>query len=167
MSGHSTPEGVTPPRDSPGVVVLPPLLFGGALAAGLVLHWLAPLPLSDQSGGMAARVAGVLLVIVATLLGRWGEVTMRRAGTNVRPDRPTLALVTGGPFRYSRNPLYVALTMLYVGVALLFGALWPLVLLVPVLGVLRWGIVAREERYLAAKFGDAYRAYVARVRRWV
>jgi protein-S-isoprenylcysteine O-methyltransferase Ste14 len=87
---------------------------------------------------------------------------MRRAGTNIRPDQPTLALVTDGAFRFSRNPLYLAATGLYVGVALLVDALWPLVLLIPMLAV-----VAREERYLEAKFGDAYRAYKARVRRWL
>jgi protein-S-isoprenylcysteine O-methyltransferase Ste14 len=92
---------------------------------------------------------------------------MRRAGTNIRPDQPTLALVTDGAFRFSRNPLYLAAAGLYVGVALLVHALWPLVLLIPMLAVLQWGVVAREERYLEAKFGDAYRAYKARVRRWL
>ncbi len=92
---------------------------------------------------------------------------MRRAGTNVRPDQPTLALVFDGPFRFTRNPLYLAATGLYLGIALLVDALWPLLLLVPVLAVLRWGVVAREERYLEAKFGEPYRAYKARVRRWL
>jgi protein-S-isoprenylcysteine O-methyltransferase Ste14 len=92
---------------------------------------------------------------------------MRRAGTNVRPDQPTLAVVTDGPFRYSRNPLYLGLTGLYVGVTLLADALWPLVLLGPLLGVVQRGVVRREERYLAAKFGAPYLAYQARVRRWL
>jgi len=92
---------------------------------------------------------------------------MKRAGTNIRPDQPTLAVVSDGPFRFTRNPLYLALTGLYVGITLLADALWPLLLLVPVLVVLQWGVVAREERYLEAKFGEPYRAYKARVRRWV
>ena len=99
-------------------------------------------------------------------LGVWGSATMRRAGTNVRPDRPAIALVTGGPFRFSRNPLYLSLTTLYLGITLYFDALWLLIMLVPVLAFVHWRIVLREERYLEARFGDAYRAYKARVRRW-
>jgi protein-S-isoprenylcysteine O-methyltransferase Ste14 len=81
--------------------------------------------------------------------------------------KPTTALVTEGPFRYSRNPIYVALTLLYVGVALLINALWILLLIVPAVLVLRYGVIAREEAYLARKFGDAYRQYMAQVRRWL
>ena len=150
--------------DSPGVVVFPPLLFGAALALGLVLHsiWPAhPLP------SLHARAAGLALLAASALLARSGEAAMKRAGTSIRPDQPTLALVSDGPFRFTRNPLYVALTGVYVGLALLLNALWPLLLLIPVLGVLRWGVVAREERYLEAKFGEPYRAYKARVRRWI
>jgi protein-S-isoprenylcysteine O-methyltransferase Ste14 len=102
-----------------------------------------------------------------TFLARSAEAAMKRAGTNIRPDQPTLAVVSDGPFRFTRNPLYLALTGLYVGITLLADALWPLLLLVPVLVVLQWGVVAREERYLEAKFGEPYRAYKARVRRWV
>jgi protein-S-isoprenylcysteine O-methyltransferase Ste14 len=81
--------------------------------------------------------------------------------------KPTTALVTEGPFRYSRNPIYVALTLLYVGVALLINALWILLLVVPAVLVLRYGVIAREEAYLTRKFGDAYRQYTTQVRRWL
>jgi protein-S-isoprenylcysteine O-methyltransferase Ste14 len=81
--------------------------------------------------------------------------------------KPTTALVTEGPFRYSRNPIYLALTLLYVGVALLINALWILLLIVPVLLVIRYGVIAREEAYLTRKFGDTYRQYTARVQRWL
>lgn len=92
---------------------------------------------------------------------------MKRAGTDPRPSRPSTAIVTSGPFRFMRNPMYVGTTSLYAGVSLLANAVWPLVLLVPLLLVLRWGVVSREERYLEAKFGDSYRAYRAQVRRWL
>jgi protein-S-isoprenylcysteine O-methyltransferase Ste14 len=92
---------------------------------------------------------------------------LSRAHTPVDPTKPTTALVTEGPFRYSRNPIYVALTLLYVGVALLINALWILLLVVPAGLVLRYGVIAREEAYLTRKFGDAYRHYTAQVRRWL
>jgi protein-S-isoprenylcysteine O-methyltransferase Ste14 len=145
------------------VLVLPPLLFGGALALGLLLHWLLPVhPLPS----LPARLLGIILLVASGLLAYSAERAMKRAGTNIRPDQPTLAIVSDGPFRFTRNPLYVSLTGLYVGIALLVNALWPLLLLLPALVVLQWGVVAREERYLEAKFGETYRAYRSRVRRW-
>ena len=91
---------------------------------------------------------------------------MRRAGTNVRPDKPTTAIVKDGPYRFTRNPIYLANTVLYVGVTLLFNAFWPLLTLVPFFLLLHWGVVRREERYLEARFGETYLDYKSRVRRW-
>jgi protein-S-isoprenylcysteine O-methyltransferase Ste14 len=94
-----------PPSDTPGVAIFPPVLFGGTLALGLILHWIRPVSLLPPT---VARVAGVALLIFSGWLARSAEAAMRRAGTNVRPDQPTLALVTDGPFRRTRNPLYLA-----------------------------------------------------------
>ena len=150
--------------DSPRVVVFPPLLFGSALALGLLLHWIRPV---QPLPALPARLAGVMLLAASGLLARSAEAAMKRAGTNIRPDQPTLAIVSDGPFRFTRNPLYLALTGLYVGITLLVDALWPLLLLIPALAVLQWGVVAREERYWESKFGGPYRVYKSRVRRWV
>ncbi|HXL33286.1 MAG TPA: PEMT/PEM2 methyltransferase family protein [Gemmatimonadales bacterium] len=152
------------PSDSPRVVILPPLLYVAALAAGLLLSWAIPQPI--LSSATRYWIGGVLAGL-GVLLAAWGRSVMERAGTNVNPMLPTTALVTTGPFRRSRNPLYVALTLMYVGLALLTNSLWVLALLVPVLLILHYGVVRREERYLEAKFGDAYRAYRARVRRYL
>jgi protein-S-isoprenylcysteine O-methyltransferase Ste14 len=92
---------------------------------------------------------------------------MARAGTSFRTERPTTAIVTAGPFRYSRNPIYVALTLLYLGIGMVLNALWVLLLIVPVIAVMQRGVIAREERYLERKFGDEYRRYQVRVRRWL
>ena len=154
-----------PPRDAPQVIVFPPLLFAGMLLLGLTLHFLVPLPLALPA--VPARAIGGALLVASAVLARWGERTMRRAGTNVRPDQPTTAVVSDGPFRYSRNPLYLATTGLYAAIALLIPAVWPLLLLVPLLVILQWGIIAREERYLDRKFGAEYGAYRSRVRRWL
>ena len=114
------PPANAPPTDAPGVIVFPPLLFGGTLVLGLLLHLLAPLPLRLPS--LPPRLVGAALVIGSGVLARWAERTMRRAGTTARPDLPTTALVTSGPFRHSRNPLYLASTALCAGVAFLVPA---------------------------------------------
>ncbi|HEY7612201.1 MAG TPA: isoprenylcysteine carboxylmethyltransferase family protein [Gemmatimonadales bacterium] len=152
------------PSDTPQVLVFPPLLFGGTLVLALVLHWLRPQPVLPP---LAARLLGLLILVASGLLARSAETAMKRAGTNIPPNQPTLAIVTDGPFRFTRNPLYLATAGLYVGIALLVNALCPLLLLLPMLVILDWGVVRREERYLEAKFGDSYRDYRARVRRWV
>lgn len=110
---------------------------------------------------------GAPLVAASLLLGLWGARTIRRAGTNIDPRKPATALVVTGPFRYTRNPLYLSLTLLYLGIAALVNALWPLVLLPVVLVVIRRWVIAREELYLKRKFGEAYRKYKATVRHWL
>jgi len=151
-------------NDSPNVVVLPPLLYGIGLAAGFLLQWLAPHAIVSSS---ARYWAGGVMLALGVFLALWGRRVMEQAGTNVNPTQPTTALVVTGPFRFSRNPLYVALTLAYVALALLADALWVLVLLLPVLLVLHYGVIRREERYLEAKFGEAYRQYRSRVRRYL
>ena len=108
-----------------------------------------------------------MMGVFGTTLAFWGTYTFRRAGTHVRPSRPVTALVTGGPFRYSRNPFYLAMTVIYIGITLYVGFLWPLVTLVPALIMVQWRIVRREEQFLESRFGEDYRAYKARVHRWI
>jgi len=131
---------------------------------GLLLHLVSPLHIPPTT---LARGIGVVCVLVSLPLALATLRVLSRARTPVDPMKPTTALVTEGPFRYSRNPIYVALTLLYVGVALLINALWILLLVVPAVLVLRYGVIAREEAYLTRKFGDAYRQYTAQVRRWL
>lgn len=150
--------------DTPGVLLPPLVLFGSALALGFLLHWLRPVSVLQPWAG---RLLGVALFVAGYLLAGAAEKVFRRAGTNIRPDQPSLALLTDGPFRFSRNPLYLATTGMYVGVALFFNALWPLVLLPPMFAVLHFGVIRREESYLEAKFGAAYQDYRQRVRRWL
>jgi len=150
--------------DNPKVLILPPLLYGVALAAGFLLQWLAPRPIISSN---ARYWVGGVLLASGVLLAVWGRRVMEHAGTNVNPTLPTTALVVAGPFRFSRNPLYVALTLVYVGLALLTNALWVLLLIAPVLLVTHYGVVRREELYLEAKFGDSYRGYRSRVRRYL
>ena len=158
------PRSVPPSSDVPNVLVLPPLLYGVALAVGFLLQWIDPRPVFSSNAGY--WVGGVLLAF-GVVLAIWGRRVMERAGTNVNPTLPTTVLVATGPFGFSRNPLYVALTLMYVGLAVLANALWVLVLLFPVLIIMHYGVVRREERYLEAKFSESYREYRSRVRRYL
>ena len=136
----------------------------GRSSWGLVLHWLRPVSLLPP---LPARLAGLVVLALSWWLVHSAEAAMKRAGTNVRPDQPSLTIVTDGPFRFSRNLMYLATTGLYLGITLLVNTPWPLILLSPMLLVLHWGVVRSEERYLEAKFGEPYRDYKSRVRRWV
>jgi protein-S-isoprenylcysteine O-methyltransferase Ste14 len=154
----------TAPPDSPGVVVLPPLLYLGALLAVLVGRSLWQLPIA---GGRSTLWPGLALVAAGGGIAAWGRRTMLAAGTNIRPTLPANVIVTSGPFRFSRNPLYVALTLLFVGLTLLLNTWWGIVALVPVLLLMHFGVVRREERYLERKFGETYRQYRGSVRRYL
>jgi len=151
-------------KDSPEVIAFPPVLYLGTLLSGLLIHFFEPVPLSTTPW---IRLAGVFILASGIFLARWGRRTMVAAGTNVIPNKPTLAIVTEGPFRYTRNPLYIGATLAYVGLALIFNSFWPLALLPPLLVVVHWGVVRREERYLEAKFRTQYLVYKESVRRWI
>lgn len=150
--------------DNPGVIAFPPALFAGTLALGLLLHFIFPINLLPRSLSIAS---GVVLLVGAALISISAFRAMHRAQTAVNPSRPTTAIVSSGAFSFSRNPLYLSLTMLYVGIALLFNALWALLLLLPLIVVVQNGVIKREEHYLEQKFGDEYLRYKASVRRWV
>ena len=107
------------------------------------------------------------MIAIACLLVLSAFRLMRKAGTNVDPTQPTTALVVKGPFQLTRNPLYLSLTLIYSGIAMLMNALWAMLILPFVLLVMRLGVIDREERYLERKFGEEYRQYKARVRRWL
>lgn len=142
----------------------PPAVFLTALGLGFLLNLLVTL---TSFSSVPFRITGALLGFAGSSLGMWGAYTLHHAGTTVRPDRPVSALVTNGPFRYSRNPLYLALTTIYLGITIYAGILWPFVTLIPALAVVNWKIVHREESYLESRFGDNYRAYKERVRRYI
>jgi protein-S-isoprenylcysteine O-methyltransferase Ste14 len=146
------------------VIAPPPLLYLGALAIGLALHAGFPARVLPQG---IARFAGGTACLLSLALGGTGLWALRRAGTSQNPRRSTTALVVSGPFRISRNPLYLSLLCLYVGIALFMNGLWLFLLAIPLVAVLRLGIIAPEERYLERKFGDEYRRYRSRVRRWL
>jgi protein-S-isoprenylcysteine O-methyltransferase Ste14 len=149
--------------DNAGVIVRPPVLYVAALAAMLLLRWVWPVPIL----GGAAFWPGVALVVLGVGILVWGRRTLVAGGTNVDPSLPSTAVVTSGPYRFSRNPLYLGLAIVYLGLTLVFDALWGIVLLALALIVMHLGVIQREERYLERKFGDGYRQYRTAVRRYL
>jgi protein-S-isoprenylcysteine O-methyltransferase Ste14 len=151
--------------DNPGVGVHPPLFFLSAFLLGVVIDdrvQRPPIYPVEQWRWLGALIGISGLALVAT--GRWAMI---KHGTNVNPTRPTTTIVESGPFRFSRNPLYVGLTLIYVGVSLLLNIWWSLFLLVPVWLVMHIFVVRREETYLESKFGSTYLTYRDRVRRYL
>jgi protein-S-isoprenylcysteine O-methyltransferase Ste14 len=153
----------TPPNadDVAGALAPPPLIFAGALAAGLAL---------GNVGIVRKRscdiIAGSGAMLLGAALGLATIGALKRAGTHLRADRPTTSLVTTGPFQYTRNPAYVGATLIYIGAALAARSVPALTFLPIALVVLERGVVEREERYLERRFGDAYRSYASAVPRW-
>src|ERR687889_1857063 len=151
-------------QDNPGIRVPPPLVYLLALLLGLLLNRKLHVPFLSRG---VARVLGWPLVGGGMTLAVWFARTMRGADTTLRIDKPVSSLVENGPFRYSRNPGYLSLTLLYTGIAILRNALWAILLLPLVLYVMKREVIEREERYLQRTFGEQYLAYKTRARRWV
>lgn len=156
-----------PSAAGPGVRYPPPLLFLLGIVAGWLFDHALPLPIAGPAARPATEPVGWLLVALGTGLSGWGVVTFRNAGTPIRPNRPATLLVTRGPFRLSRNPMYMGLVLVYLGVMVLVDSTWPLLCLPPVIAILQLTVIRNEERYLAVTFGRAYEEYRRRVRRWL
>jgi protein-S-isoprenylcysteine O-methyltransferase Ste14 len=151
-------------RDTAGVVAPPPLIYLAGLAVGFGLE--ALLPGASLPGVVQWGVGGLLVVAGVALLASFNTAFARK-GTAVEPWKPTTAIVTTGPYRITRNPAYLGMALLYVGIALMSDALWVLVPLPFVLAVIDRGVIAREERYLERRFGREYLDFKGRVRRWI
>lgn len=158
---------MSPARDNAGIFFPPPLLYAIPFAIGIFLHQTVGHDRFPGQLALPARIAGIALVAAAMILALIAELHFVRAGTSALPFRPTTAVVRGGPYRFTRNPMYVALALLYVGLALIVGYGWPLACLpLAILSVDRF-VIPREERYLEQKFGEPYQRYRESVRRWI
>lgn len=151
-------------RDNPGVIAPPPLIYVVMFILGLRLQYSLPIPFLPRP--LRAFLGGSLLGIGTTTFAIALKM-MRNAGTNVNPTQPTTALLVEGPYKMSRNPIYLSLTLFYTGLSILLNTLWPLLLLPMVLIVMKRGVIEREERYLEQKFGERYLQYKESVHRWI
>jgi protein-S-isoprenylcysteine O-methyltransferase Ste14 len=150
-----------------GVIARPPVLFLTALLLGLTFDRLVPLPLPTAAGSPLRWLVGAMLIAVGISVFVAGVRDFSRADTPVPTSQPVRALVTSGMHGRSRNPIYLGMFLVYAGIAVAASSPWALLLELPVAIVIRYGVVAREEAYLERLFGDAYREYRTRVRRWL
>ena len=151
------------PSDSPGVITIPPLIYLAFLVPGIALELLFPV---DLLFNLAQYIVGFLLVATSLVLLPRAFGRFRAARTNVDVRKPTTAIIRDGPYRFSRNPLYLSMTLIYLGIGVASDSLWILGTLIPALVVMYYGVIFREEAYLERKFGEEYLSYKRSVRRW-
>ena len=140
------------------------LIYLAPLLAGLALDYLWPVALLPDR---VQFFAGIVVIALGGVIIAFTLPQFRRTRTNFSPFKPTTALITGGPFRFSRNPAYLSLSLLYTGIGIAADNILMLGLLVPTLIVMHYGVISREERSLQSKFGEEYLRYKASVRRWL
>ncbi len=154
-------------QDTSGIRCPPPLYYLIGLLVGYGLYWLLPVRLSKPGYVLIVYTLGASWIFLAVLLIGWALHTLHKAGTSPNPMRATRALALDEPYTLSRNPIYLGMAMLCVGISLLSNMLWPLLSVPLVMVIVDRIVIRKEERYLEAKFGDEYRHYKKRVRRWV
>ena len=150
-----------------GVIARPPLLFLAALLLGLATDRLLPLPFAVADADLVRWIIAGSLIGIGLALAAAGIRNFSRAATPVPTNQPVRALVTTGVHAWTRNPIYLGMFLLYGGIGLAARSPWTLILTLPLAITIRYGVVAREEAYLERRFGAVYRAYKARVRRWL
>ena len=151
-------------KENAGVVAPVPVIYGAALVLGLAAEF--TLPTVHLPRTLTLWLGGVAIALsIPIVISAFRALTRARTAFDAR--KPTTTLVSDGAFHYSRNPTYLSLTLLYVGLALVLGSPWVLLMVVPAVALTQWGVVLREERYLEAKFGEEYRRYKANVRQWL
>jgi protein-S-isoprenylcysteine O-methyltransferase Ste14 len=150
-----------------GVIARPPLLFLGSLLLGIAADRMLPSPFTVPGGGTLRWIVASCLILVGVALAVAAIRNFSQAATPVPTNVPTRALVTTGIHSLTRNPIYVGYFLVYIGISIAARSPWVLILVLPLAITIRYGVVAREEAYLERRFGDVYRDYKARVRRWL
>jgi protein-S-isoprenylcysteine O-methyltransferase Ste14 len=147
----------------PNVRVHPPIIYAISILSGIGLNNLWPL---SMPFGLHNRLYGSIIIVISVCIAGWALLHFHRNDTDVRPDKPDSALITSGPYRFTRNPLYMVLTLVQITVAIWLDNLWIVLLVVPSVIVITRYAITREELYLEQLFGQEYLKYKQRVRRW-
>jgi protein-S-isoprenylcysteine O-methyltransferase Ste14 len=155
----------TDTKDHPGVIAFPPLIWlACAVISGVAQHFIFPSPMMRDEVSLPL---GIALAVAAVSLLIWAGSVLKMAGTNVNPSQPALTIVRNGPYRFMRNPMYLALCLLQLSLGFFLNDWIALLFAIPLALILHYGVILREERYLEAKFGDSYLALKREVRRWI
>ena len=149
--------------DHAEVAFHPPLLLLGAIALGFAARWLA---LAEFLPSGVALTVGPTLTVAAFGIFLWAALTMHRGGASIPTGQPTDRIIAGGPYQFSRNPIYLGMVLLQIGIGFWANSLWFIGLAALSVVLLTWGVISREERYLTRKFGQTYVTYKESVRRW-
>lgn len=154
-------------KDGPDIAVFPPAVSVAAPLVAAALEWLMPLQVLPPAGTAGILWPGLCLAVAAGALAVSGARAFKQAGTNVDPRQPALHIVRSGPYRFTRNPMYLGMVILQLALALIFSLDWALPGALAVWAILHWGVVLREEQYLTGLFGNEYTGYLAGTRRWI
>jgi protein-S-isoprenylcysteine O-methyltransferase Ste14 len=149
--------------DSAEVVFHPPLLLLGSVGLGFAMRWLIPAEFLPREW---TPIGGPLLVAASLGVFFWAGITMRREGASIPTGESTNSLVTRGPYRFSRNPIYLSMVCLLMSIGIWANSVWFVGFAASTVALLNWGVISREELYLVRKFGEEYATYKRRVRRW-
>ncbi|HKR08706.1 MAG TPA: isoprenylcysteine carboxylmethyltransferase family protein [Gemmatimonadaceae bacterium] len=144
-----------------------PWVFVLTYLIGVVIESIAPIRTTQRLNANVTLALGAVVFLIGAIIAGWGLVTFRRARTTTVPGRTSAQLVTWGPYRFTRNPMYVGLTIAYLGETLILRQIWPLVLLPLTLAYVNWVVIPLEQGKLSEGFGEEYARYQARVRRWL
>ncbi len=160
---NSDPETVDLP-DRADVAFHPPILLGLSIVVGFVVRWIAP---ANFLPGQVSAVLGPILTAASFVPFFWAAYTMHRGEASIPTNEATNNIVVGGPFQFSRNPIYLAMLLLLLSISIWANSLWFIGFAALAAWLLSWGVISREEQYLERKFGEEYTTYKARVRRWI
>ncbi|MEM9059725.1 MAG: isoprenylcysteine carboxylmethyltransferase family protein [Pseudomonadota bacterium] len=154
-------------KDHPNVIAFPPLILAASLALAWGMGQIVPVSFLPPALSGIALIFGLVDCALAFLIAVSAILAFKRAGTNVEPHKPALVLVEDGPYRFTRNPMYLGLVLLQLGLSFIFSLDWGVILLPGLWLTLHTGVVLREEAYLTAKFGTPYTDFLGRTRRWI
>ncbi|MBX3173476.1 MAG: isoprenylcysteine carboxylmethyltransferase family protein [Gemmatimonadaceae bacterium] len=163
MSEHPKESLIELPPDHPNLPIKPPFVFLWAIAIAVVVHVIRPVSVRPDRWG----ALGFVFMALAAALASWAALTLRRHETDVRPWKPTTAIVTTGPYALTRNPIYLAFALMQLGAGLWQDSLALVLMVIPAVAATNRWVIAREEAYLARKFGELYERYLTEVRRWL